>query len=97
MITDNISLDQLVADDRFNFRSIYETEEYNDETENDSPLIDQECDYYSIEKFKQLVNKSNTTSVFHLNCRSLSAKWEAFQNLMCDINDSNCSILTWLS
>ena len=28
----------------------------------------------------------DTTSAFHLNCRSLSANWEAFQNLICDLH-----------
>ena len=84
---DNISLDQIRKDERYNFKSIYESKETEDSHELDSPLDNNVCNYYMPEEFSKLENISrDTTSALHPNCRSLSANWEAFQNLICDLH-----------
>ena len=90
MAVDNISLDKIREDERYNFKYIYESKDIANSHELDSPLENNVCNYYMPEEFCKLGNVSmDTTSAFHLNCRSLSANWEASQNLICDLQHTD--------
>ena len=60
-----------------------------------SPLFNQ----YSRKIYKKSANRfsliqfttDDPLSFFHLNCRGLSANWESFQNLLCDIHGTSFS------
>lgn len=50
------------------------------------------CDYYDQDEFRN-ASKSfqKSISLFHLNCRSLSANWESFHELVCELHrDTFC-------
>ena len=60
----------------------------NDNDINDSPLSDlnSHTPYLEAAQFKdQFGNINNSLSFFHLNCRSLSANWESFYDLLCNL------------
>ncbi len=92
-MTDNISLDQVRAEDRFDFRSIYEIDDFDDEVR-DSPYTEYgtKCNYCDPVEFQQdNSERLNYDSFFHLNCRSLSANWESFNNLLCELHGDKFS------
>ena len=74
MPVDNISPDQIREDDRYNFKSIYESKDTANSHELDSPLENNVGNYYMPEEFSKLGNERDTTSAFHLNCRRIFAK-----------------------
>ena len=58
----------------------------------DSPFsrIHSNCDYYEPHEFQLSTNDQyDHMSFFHLNCRGLSAHWEAFNELIWDIQQDN--------
>jgi len=74
MDTDNISLDQVQVDNRYNFKTIFESTDYLDEN-GDSPLGqgNQDCIYYEPYQLSQMVECTKIAlSSFNLNCRILS-------------------------
>ena len=82
----NISLNQVMTEGKYDFRSIYEADDVTLEAEDDSPFSNliSDCDYYEPEEFnKKFSGTPSVTSYFHLNCRSLSANWDSFRNLLC--------------
>ena len=45
------------------------------------------CSYYEPSQFRNNIGSlENQISLFHLNCRGLSANWESFFGLMCDLS-----------
>ncbi len=86
---DNLSLDQIRDEGLFNFLSVYENDE-----EADSPFehCDISCEYYEPHDFRELAKSlTNTSSFFHLNCRSISANWEGITSLLYDLQGENFS------
>ena len=87
MIND-INLNQIRSEDTYNFKTIYEADDLEHE-DTDSPYqhFYSDCDYYEPaqcrSKFAEL---ENSTSYFHLNCRSLSSNWESFTDLLCELH-----------
>ena len=80
-MSDNISLDQVRSDDKFNFVSQYDSYNQFDVDDVESPL--RSCnitnDYYEPGQFCDTMKDShNYMSYFHLNCRGLSTNWESF-------------------
>ena len=63
--------------------------------ENDDSPLEQssnECKYYAPDEFLSVINgQTISLSSFHLNCRSLSSNWDAFLNLMCELQNSEFS------
>ena len=45
------------------------------------------CNYFEPDEFRTMINQDirNSSSFFHLNCRGLSANWESFKCLVCDL------------
>lgn len=76
-------------EDNYNLRSIWEGCDmtmYNDE---DSPFSQYQidCDYHAPENFKSVSDKlPNSMSYFHINCRSLSANWDSFRELVGELH-----------
>ena len=93
MDTESISLDQVQVDNRYNFKTLYESTDYLDEN-GDSPLEqgNQDCKYYEPYQLSQMIEGTKIAlSSFHLNCRSLSSNWDAFYNLVCDLHNKEFS------
>ena len=98
-MVDNISLDQVRVEDRFNLKSLYEmsdemSDDLNMNDDHDSPFqqFGNDCDYCEPNNFRELAKVTqNSVSYFHLNCRSLSSNWESFYDLICDLHDENFS------
>lgn len=94
-MADNISLDQVRVENRFNLKSLYEmNDDVNMNDDNDSPFqqFSNDCDYCEPNQFRDLAKCThNCVSYFHLNCRSLSSNWESFYDLICDLHYENFS------
>lgn len=92
----SISLNQVRTDDRYNFQSIYDDIETSPE-DNDSPYEDNSlnCDYWEAEELKKFSSNQQATSFFHVNCRSLSANWDSFKNLLCDLHSDSFKFNFW--
>jgi hypothetical protein len=87
----NINLDQIRGEDTYNFKTIYEADDLEHE-DTDSPYQHflSDCDYYEPAQCKsKFAELQNSTSYFHLNCRSLSSNWEAFTDLLCELHSDN--------
>ena len=86
---DNISLDRIGTDDAYNLTSLYEQHMDTEESAaNDSPFQfgNGKCDYCEATQFGKLSSQfKDSLSFFHFNCRGLSANWESFCNLICDM------------
>ncbi len=92
---DNITLDQIRTEERFNFQSLYESQDNTNDidVENDSPLSNTVCDYFQPSGFKSKLNGiENCNSYFHLNCRSVSKNWENFKDLIDDLQSEYSSL-----
>ena len=81
-------MDRIRTGTEYNLRTLYENSD--DFSDGDSPYqyCNDTCDYHEIEDFHlQTDNSKDPLSYFHINCRGLSANWEAFQNLICELHD----------
>jgi len=91
-MADNISLDQVRVNDRFNLKSLYELDATNIDDNYESPFSYIDCNYYEPEQFNEKTKDfQNSTSYFHLNCRSLSSNWGSFYDLLCELHDTKFS------
>ncbi len=92
MASDNISLNQIEGDGRYDLKNILESfNDFNEETTPDSPFehCPVESNYFSVEDFGNLrQDLQNHYSYFHLNCRSLSRNWEKFYELITELHDN---------
>jgi len=91
-MADNISLDQVMDDERYNFISLYESTNPENEKGIDSPFDDipASCNYYDPEQFSGMTkNTNNACNYFHLKCRGLAANWESFRELLCELQRDN--------
>ena len=90
----NISLDQVMDDERYNFVSLYESTNPENEKGICWPFygISSSCNYCDPDQFSDMTtNANNARSYFHLNCRGLSANWESFRELLCELQrDHSC-------
>lgn len=91
---DSISFDQVRENANYNFKHLYEAHDDSDEY-GDSPLRQcvSNCEYYDPDTFSRLTVDGYTKSLsyFHLNCRSLSANWDSFHDLLCEVHNTNFS------
>lgn len=89
---DSVSLDRIKTEAEYNLTTLYEkSDEFID---GDSPFqySNNTCDYHEIQDFhRQTEDLKDPLSYFHLNCRGLSANWESFYNLICELHDENFS------
>ena len=86
----NINLDQVRTDDLFNFTKQFVDDAPADNIYDQSQDLVSTCDYYDSQTFRELEQVNpNSHSYFHLNCRSLSANWESFKELIDEINSDN--------
>ena len=91
---DNITLDQIRTNNTYNLISLYEDHDDDDNELIDSPFqyANTSCEYYESDQFQNMTEKLHSaTTYFHLNCRGLSANWESFRDLLCDIHHDNFS------
>ena len=94
MVIDNITLDQVREEEKFNLRTLYEVNDIESHEDHDSPFqqCNIDCEYYEPEDLNRvLLDKPCSTSYFHLNCRSLSSNWECFHDLLCDLHNEKFS------
>ena len=95
MIPDNITLSQIRECENYDYKTIYDLLDRDlDEDEIDSPLCELEnSEYYDPEQFTNMkLSSENCYSHFHLNCRSLSANWESFYQLLSEIHSEKLAI-----
>ena len=90
IMTGNISLNRIGTSDDYDLISLYENYGNTGENDdNDSPFQfgNGNCAYYEANEFSD-VSKDlmDPLSFFHLNCRGLSANWESFHSLLCDLH-----------
>ena len=92
-----VSLDEIQTGSEYDLISLYQDTE-DDAIEKDSPFQYSlnSCEYYEPERFRDMINadnmhNNNVSSYFHLNCRGLSANWDAFYNLVCDLKNDKFS------
>ena len=91
-MTDNISLDQVRVSNIFNLKSLYELDDTTIDDDYESPFSCIDCDYYEPKQFNEKTKElQNSTSYFHLNCRSLSKNWDSFHDLLCELHDAHFS------
>ena len=101
MSGDNISLGEVMTDDKFNLATIYNSQRSGDDQELDYPPFShsesESCNYYEPQNLLNFVKKKvyhgnkHTQSYIHLNCRGLSSNWEKFQDLLCDMHSDEFS------
>ena len=92
-----ISLDEVMTEDRFNLARLYESQHDEDDPEDNYPLFANDsglCEYYEPENLVTsgiFPENKQMQSYLHLNCRGLSANWEKFQDLLCDLHSDKFS------
>ena len=88
----DIFLDQVRTEPRFDFQFLCESDNEFDFVDTDSPYstISAECEVYEREEFNHKARDfQNTTSYFHINCRSLSSTYSPLRDLICDLAGDN--------
>ena len=91
-MADNLSLAQVMDDERYDFVSLYESINPENEKGRDSSFdgISSSCNYYDPDQFSDMAkNGNNACSYFHLNCRGLLVNWESSRELMCELQRDN--------
>ena len=92
MYGDNISLDEVRTDNKYNLATIYGThgEIEDDNTDIVNHIYDNNtCEYFEPEDVFKHINSPHDKlnklpqSFFHLNCRGLSKNWERLHELIC--------------
>ena len=90
-----MNLNTIRTESEFNLVKLFnEALAENDDIVNGSPFDhgDNECKYYSPEKFAQTIQPTNySLSLFCLNCRSISANWDCSHELICDLSSRGFS------
>ena len=92
MESESINLNTIRTDSEHNFVKLFNealAENDDNATINGSPFDhgDNECKYYSPEKFAQTIHPThNSLSLFCLNCRSISANWDCIHELICNLS-----------
>ncbi len=84
-MTDNITLDRVSTSSKFDLISMYDNA--NDTEDDDSPFQYNvtNCSYYEpldFQRYSQTDGVKDQISLFHLNCRGLSANWNSFHELI---------------
>jgi len=95
-------MDEIRNNNQFNLTDRYnsscETDDSNFDVD-DSPFTTtpNKCEYYEPMEFTKGFSESSiddgnhSRSYFHLNCRGLSANWEQFRDLLCDLHSDSFS------
>ena len=59
----------------------------NDDSDSPFQFGNSNCAYYEANKFHEISKDLiDPLSFFHLNCRGMSANWESFHSLLCDLH-----------
>ena len=94
-MVDNVTLDGIGTAAEYDLISLYDQlDDVDDPADNNSPFqyANASCKYYEANDFTKLTAVINDPlSCFHLNCRGLSANWESFKNLLCDLHGTSFS------
>ena len=88
----NLTLEQVKTANEYNLFSMFEQLD-GDNYINDSPFQHSKtgCTYYEPAQFSNSIGPmDDRTSFFHLNCRGLSANWDSFRTLLCDLSSETC-------
>ena len=92
---DNVTLDGIRTTAEYDLISLYDQlGDVDDPADNNSPFqyANASCKYYEADDLTKLTAVINDPlSFFHLNCRGLSANWESFKNLLCDLHETSFS------
>ena len=85
----NVTLDRIGTNEEFDLISVYNNA--NDTEDNDSPFQfnTSNCSYYEPPSFQRHIHTDvmrDQVSLFHLNCRGLSANWDSFYELICNLS-----------
>lgn len=95
-----VTLDGIRTDAQFDLTARYDAFcDAMDSDVDDSPFTNNpnKCEYYEPTNFEKKLDESainggnHSRSYFHLNCRGLSANWEQFRDLICDLHSDNFS------
>ena len=93
---DTPNTEQMFADENHDFIKLFNgNANFNDETEihNDLPYPtdDTYCMYYTPDEVAQTIgNENNQLSIFSLNCRSINANWDSFNQLIYNMTTDHC-------
>ena len=89
LVTDNISIDRVRTDSEYDFINLHNSVNGNngndDELFDDSPFgdLNSTCEYFTPEQFCETIDPTDRhLSSFCINCQSINAHWDGFQNLM---------------
>jgi len=85
----SVTLDRIGANKEFDLISMYNNA--NDTEESDSPFQfnSSHCSYYGPADFQRYIHTDvlrDQIYLFHLNCRGLSANWDSFHDLICNLS-----------
>ena len=98
-VNNTINISRIQTTKNYYLKKIYnEAKYYDNETYNDSPfsLNTNDCKYFSsVEFFKTFKPGNISLSMFCINCRSLEANWDSFQELLFNMS-SNDLILDFI-
>ena len=91
-MADKILLDQIMDVERYNFVSLYESTNPDNEDVIDSSFYDisSDCYYYDPDQFSDII-KDVYNAYSYLNFRGLSSNWESFRELRCELQSNNFS------
>lgn len=90
---DRITLDRINTHSEFNLTELYKNDNNEDDID-DSPysIIKNTCNYFEPTDLRNLLSEiDNSLSMFCLNCQGLRAHWDAFCDLINNMNGSNLS------
>ena len=94
-MTNNIKLNEVRQSEKYNFSYLYNKHKNTDDDTYVSPMCYNatNCDYTSQEQFIDSYVKQNQKhlSAFTLNCRSLSAHWDEYKDLLSDLSSPSFS------
>ena len=89
-MTDNNSMDHVRVNNRFNLRSLYESDLTNGDDNYESPFSYIDCDDCELEQFSEKSKHlHNYTSYFPLNCPILSTNRYSFHDLLCQLQNEH--------
>jgi len=93
-VIDNITLDMVSTSTEFDLIAMYDNA-----NDTDSPFQYNvtHCSYYEtpdFQRYNQANGMKEQISLFHLNCRGLSANWNQFHELIYNLSSEVCFRLT---
>ncbi len=87
-----ITLDQISTQNAYNLTDLYNNEfTENDDIDSPYTYVTNMCNYYEPAKLKDLTKENSSLSLFCLNTQGLRAHWDAFNNLVENMNGEICT------